>query len=183
MGKYNTLVKNYHGLCLINNETIIWRIGLVAENWCSGRFASFLPPASEGWGRYYFHRCLSIHTCGGYPSPRIFQSLVPGPFQGGGTPVLAKGRGYFLPQLGQDRDTPQPGQDWGTPLGRTGLGHLPPARTWLGYLPSQDITGYPLGQDRTEVPPPPPRQNSRANTCYAAGGMPLAFTQEDFLFK
>ena len=28
----------------------------------------------------------------------------------------------------------------------------------------------------------PPGQNSRASTCYAAGGMPLAFTQEDFLF-
>ena len=24
-----------------------------------------LPPASEGWGRYCFHRCLSLHTRGG----------------------------------------------------------------------------------------------------------------------
>ena len=34
------------------------------------------------------------------------------------------------------------------------------------------------------VPPPPApirRQISIVNTCYAAGGMPLAFTQEDFL--
>ena len=23
-----------------------------------------LPPASEGWGRYCFHRCLSVHTRG-----------------------------------------------------------------------------------------------------------------------
>ena len=28
---------------------------------------------------------------------------------------------------------------------------------------------------------PPIRQSSIASTCYAAGGMPLAFTQEDFL--
>ena len=28
---------------------------------------------------------------------------------------------------------------------------------------------------------PPIRQNSIASTCYPAGGMPLAFTQEDFL--
>ena len=31
------------------------------------------------------------------------------------------------------------------------------------------------------TPPPPIRQSSIASTCYAAGGMPLAFTQEDFL--
>ena len=31
------------------------------------------------------------------------------------------------------------------------------------------------------VHPPPIRQSSIASTCYAAGGMPLAFTQEDFL--
>ena len=29
--------------------------------------------------------------------------------------------------------------------------------------------------------PPPIRQSSIASTCYVAGGMPLAFTQEDFL--
>ena len=29
--------------------------------------------------------------------------------------------------------------------------------------------------------PPPIRQSSIASTCYAAGGVPLAFTQEDFL--
>ena len=33
------------------------------------------------------------------------------------------------------------------------------------------------------TPPPPPhgRQSSRASTCYVAGSMPLAFTQEDFI--
>ena len=33
----------------------------------------FLPPASEGWGRYCFHRCLSLNKGKGYHC-----SLVPG---------------------------------------------------------------------------------------------------------
>ena len=43
------------------------------------------PPASEGWGRYCFHRCLSFHTRGGgHPSPGFFlRSLVPVPFPWG----------------------------------------------------------------------------------------------------
>ena len=46
--------------------------------------------------------------------------------------------------------------------------------------------GYPIlpdwGWDWMGVPPSQVRrQSSRASTCYAAGGMPLAFTQEDFL--
>ena len=52
--------------------------------------------------------------------------------------------------------TPQPGL--GYPL--AGTGAPPPAQLELGY--------------------PPWGQNSRASTCYAAGSMPLAFTQ-DFL--
>ena len=56
--------------------------------------------------------------------------------------------------------TPQPGQDWGT-------------------SPAKSAWGTPLA--RTGVPTPLPRQNSRASTCYTASGMPLAFTQEDFL--
>ena len=76
------------------------------------------------------------------------------------------------------------------PSARTGLGY-PPARTGLGYPPARSGWGTPPpGQVRTGVPPlarsgwstfPAPRQNSRASTCYAAGGMPLAFTQEDSL--
>ena len=57
---------------------------------------------------------------------------------------------------------PQPGQDCGT--------------TWAG----QDW-GTPPGQDRTGIPPLPQRLNTRESTWYAAGTMPLAFTQEDFL--
>ena len=53
--------------------------------------------------------------------------------------------------------------------------------TWTrGYLP----WGYPSGW--MGIPPPPPgRQSSTASTCYTAGGMPLAFTQDilvEFVF-
>ena len=53
-------------------------------------------------------------------------------------------------------------------MGWTGLGY-PLTWTGLGY-PSQVRMWY----------PPPAGQNSRAST-YVEGGMPLAFTQEDFL--
>ena len=59
-----------------------------------------------------------------------------------------------VPPLRLDGGTPPPNLDW-----------VPPIRAGWGYPP----------------PPLPRRQSSRASTCYAAGGMPLAFTQEDFL--
>ena len=58
-----------------------------------------------------------------------------------------------------------------TLLARTGLGTLPDLG-W-GTPPWPGLDGLP--------PPPPFRQSSIASTSYAAGGMPLAFTQEDFL--
>ena len=81
-----------------------------------------LPPASEGWGRYCFHRCVSVHTGGGgVPQAQVF-SQVTGP-----------------------RSFPR--------------------------------RGYPYPR----AAPPGPGQNNRACTCYSAGGIPLAFTQEDCL--
>ena len=65
-------------------------------------------------------------------------------------------------------------------------GILPPSRPGLGTFHSlgwgtpQPGMGYPSAQTWDGVPPPT-RQSSIAITCYAAGGMPLAFTQEDFL--
>ena len=47
---------------------------------------------------------------------------------------------------------------------QSGLDGVPPVRTGWG------------------TPPPLRRQSSRASTCNTAGGMRLAFTQEDFLF-
>ena len=74
---------------------------------------------------------------------------------GGGTPsqVSVGGGWYSIPCLGGGY--PIPGLDGGgvPPLARTGWG----------------------------TPHPPIRQSSIASTCYVAAGMPLAFTQEDFL--
>ena len=103
----------------------------------------------------------------------------------------------------QDRTgiPPLRGQDWGIPLTGT---RVPPPEGQDRVPLSQDRTGvptHPPSQDRTGAhlwlglgtPPPPPsqdwrvppplRQNSRASTCYAAGGMPLAVTQEDYLVR
>ena len=67
----------------------------------------------------------------------------------------------------------------GVPHPRSGRGipGIPPGQVWMvggggGTLPPPGLDG---------VPPPPIRQSSIASTCYVAGSMPLAFTQEDFL--
>ena len=64
---------------------------------------TYLPPASEGWNGYFFHRRVSVHgkysmVCGprsflgeeGYPSP------VTGPVQ---SPVLGPARGRGVPHV------------------------------------------------------------------------------------
>ena len=78
----------------------------------------------------------------------------------GGTPSQVWGgphlRGVPHPSLGGTWGTPPTRSGWGTPLTRSGCGNPPPNQVWI-------------------------RQSSIASTCYAAGGVPLAFTQEDFL--
>ena len=64
------------------------------------------------------------------------------------------------PISGLGRGYPIPGLDGGG-----GVPH--PRSGWCGGVPG--------------VPPLPTRQSSIASTFYAAGGVPLAFTQEDFL--
>ena len=68
-------------------------------------------------------------------------------------------RGY--PHLANGGSTPFPGQDGGReyPLPRSGWGY-PPVRNGWG---------------------PPPNQEIRRQSSYSAGGVPLAFTQENFL--
>ena len=47
------------------------------------RSSQYLPPASKGWERYCFHRCLSAHRGAGLPHLHpIMLPLVPCPFQG-----------------------------------------------------------------------------------------------------
>ena len=63
-------------------------------------------------------------------------------------------------------------------------GEVPhPAFTWEEMFPIQSSPrGYPPSiRLDAATPPPPGRRSSTVSTCYAAGGMPLAFTQEDFL--
>ena len=60
--------------------------------------------------------------------------------------------------VGGTQGTTSPGLDGG------GVLRVPPEQVWM-------VGGI----------PPPMRQSSTASTCYAAGGVPLAFTQEDFL--
>ena len=95
----------------------------------------------------------------------------------GGTPFSWQGGGYPFQRL----------DGGGTPFSGLGMGGTP--SSWCGVpFPGLDGGGtpswgvphlgraYPLAGE-----PPPPRQTSTACTCYAAGGVPLAFTQEDFL--
>ena len=82
----------------------------------------------------------------------------------GGYPGYPHGKVWMV---GGTRGTPRPGLDGGG---------------YPGY-PRPGLVGgrgYPQpGLDG--VPPTPIRQSSIASTCYPAGGMPLTFTQKDFL--
>ena len=102
---------------------------------------------------------------GGTPSPSL--SI---PVWGGGYPIQPWTEGYPNPAL--DRG--------GIPQSNLGCGGtliqaLNRGVPWTGGYPIPCLGGYPR-----YPPPPPPRI---ASTCYgyAAGGVPLAFTQEDFL--
>ena len=162
-GNYSVVLFQFSLLCIVYFD--FSEPHLTCRILCRG--LCNLPPASEEWGRYYFHRCLSVHTWG-YPSPRFFpRSLFLGPFWGK----------YHSPGQGIPQSSWGVLQDRGTPT-RTGLGYHPSQDR---CTPGQDRTGVSLGLDWGTSPPP--RQNSRARTCYAAGSMPLAFTQEDFLFS
>ena len=111
----------------------------------------------------------SVHTCG-WVSPSCRW--------GGGTLFPVQDRGYPIARSGWEGvphsktgwGTPLPKTGWGTPL--SGLDGVPCQARWVTPPLIQDWMGYPL---------PVRRQSSIASTCYAAGGMPLAFTQEDFL--
>ena len=98
------------------------------------------------------------------------------PWEGGG------GRG-----VSGQRKYPLPRSRWGA--------GVTPSQVRMGGTPSQVRMGrgYPfLGQDRGGTQSKvragrgggvSPNWNSIVCTCYAAGGMPLAFTQEDFLIE
>ena len=166
---------------------LVWHNILRNIFWLKIRTQSvtLLPPAFEVRREVIFSVCQS--TPGEYPSLMFFpRSLVPGPFQRGtpvsgsfpgywsqvlsrwGTPVLAEG-GYPSPSWGMGGTpvggTPWPGQDWGTP---------PPSQVRMGYPLARIGTGTPPHPSQGGYPPLP-SQDSRASTCYPAGGMPCWF--------
>ena len=91
--------------------------------------------------------------------------------RGEGVPHPADGGGGVTPISGLDGRVPYPA-DRGTP-----------SKIRKGVPPSKISRGYPHpGLDW--VPPSPiRRQISIASNCYTVGGVPLAFTQEDFLVE
>ena len=127
------------------------------------------------------------------------QGGYPHPAKGGGVPKVQTW-GYL--SVGPDRGVPHPRSGWGYPIPDMDMG-VPPSKIRMGGYPIKDWMGYPpLGTGRGTLPsrtgwgtthPPTPhpgldrashtikRHISIASTCYAAGGMPLAFTQEYFL--
>ena len=78
---------------------------------------------------------------------------------------------------------------WGVPHPRFGWWRYPrsgwwggtSSQVWMVEVPQVWMVGGTPVLDGGYPGYPPIRQNSIASTCYPAGGMPLAFTQEDFL--
>ena len=138
---------------------------------------NFLPPASEGWGKVIFSVCPHLRG-GGYPISGLGRG-VPHPrsgWWGGGVPHLRSGwwGGGVPHSRSQWLGGGTPSQVW-----MVGRGVPHPRSGWWGGggYPIQGLDG---GGGYLEYPPPI-RQSSIANTCYAASGVPLAFTQEDLL--
>ena len=119
----------------------------------------------------------------GVPQPGLVGEGVPQPgLDGEGVPQpgLNGGGGYPIQVwiVGGTQGIPWPGLDgggvpWVSP---TWLNGITPHHDWMGY-PHHDWMEYPFIMTGWGTPPPSVR-----STCYVAGGIPLAFTQEDFLF-
>ena len=124
----------------------------------SHRMTFSLPTAYILWDGRLVSLCLS----GGYPS-QVQPMGVPSQVQLGGTSARSSKEGTPARYLG---NLPPPSQV------RT-RGEGSPAGGYPGY----PLAGYP-GYPPCRIPP---GQESTRSTWYAAVGMPLAFTQEDFL--
>ena len=103
---------------------------------------------------------------------------------GGGYPVQVLMVGEGVPP-GQVLMVPPAIKTWLGYSPTLGWGTPSTIKTWLGYPPPDLGWGTPPTIKTWLGYPPPPTHpldsSSIASTCYAAGGMPLAFTQEDFL--
>ena len=178
--------------------------GTQSQGWTGGG----VPHPRSGQGRYPIpgpdRGVLDPRSRRGYPINGLDKGSTPSQVQTGWVPHPKSGWGYPIP--GPDRGStpsqvwmggtpfkirmgvsPLSKTRWGTshlrldvilPLSKTGWGTSPPpSAEWgtphpylgWGVAPHQRLDG---------VPPP---NISTASTCYAVGGVPLAFTQEDFL--
>ena len=133
----------------------------------SGWWGGVYPIQGLGWEGGYSGQFWMM----GYPIPWVG---IPHPRSGWWEDTPTRSGwwgGYPIPGVGGTPDrsgwggVPQPGLDGGVGTLSLGWGGTPARTGWWGGDP----------------PTPPIRQSSIASTCHAAGGMPLAFTQEDFL--
>ena len=156
--------------------TIVWHTPSM-ENALENKHAYILPPAyvvrREG-NSFTLFVCphlggvpISHNALQHFPECHEAAGGVPGPPPGGGTwPGTPRG----------GTQTPPRGGTWTPP------GGVP---DWV--LPPRGGTRTPPGGYLTGYPPSPggeggvPRYDNRRSTHYTAGGMPLVFTQEDFL--
>ena len=166
-----------------------WGWGYPSQVWMVGGTSSLGVPQPGLYGGGIPGVSSTMCAWWGYPGvpPTIKTWFGYPPTLGWGTPQTWNG---VPPPSRPGWGTPPPSRsEWGTPNPKPGMGYPPPSRPGRGT--SQTWDGVPLPPSRSEpppqtwdgVPPPPPptRQSSIANTCYAAGGMSFAFTQEDFL--
>ena len=146
-------------------------------------------------GGYVFTGVCLLTIPGGIPHPADGGRVAP-PLFLMGYPIPGQDRGgwgYSHPRSGQGVpiDTPSrsgPRSGWG----RLGTLGYPLVRTETGWgthhhdcmiYPHQNCIGYASIRTGWGNPPLIRRQSSTASTCYAAGSVPLVFTQEDFLVQ
>ena len=153
----------------------------------SVRCSYYRPHPKDGKGNIF-----TLFTRRRYPSPRFFpRSFLGYPSTGGGRGSLVLDRRYpgGVPPSQDLMGCPQPGQDWGTLLARSGWGIPQPGQDWgtpsqvrMGTPPPpQDCsTRWPL-QDGN--PLPLPRIEQQRNYLLRGVRYALAFTQEDFLVQ
>ena len=151
-------------------------------------YLKYLPPA------YVVRRegnSFTLFVCphlGGYPYPIMLCNISQNAMrQWGGSGNPPGGVPGQVPPPGGVRVPPRGGTRSGTPQGGPGTppGGYPvryPGGFWV-HPPGGYPVRYPPGGGTQSGTPPGgvPGQDNRRSTHYTAGGMPLAFTQEDFL--
>ena len=130
-----------------------------------------VPHPRSRWGDTHPRSGRYPISGGGYPIP---VGRVPGE-----PPTRSGWWGY--PGTPQTRSGWWGGHTWGTPSTRSGWGTPQPGLDGGGILGVPSPPGPGLDGDGGTPDQVWIRQSSIASTCYAVGGVPLAFTQEDFL--